>query len=339
MTARRTVAFSKNSSNLFFHILTKCNLKCRHCYINPAQHGKKELPLLTIKAWLEEFAATSSSTNLIFLGGEPTLHPDLAEAIKYARDRGFGSITVDTNGYLFYDILSRVSPRELDFFSFSLDGATRKTNDRIRGKGSYDICKKGIQKALDRGFAASLIYTVSTINIDELELMPSLITKLGIDRFFIQVIGLRGKVATRGVAEDRRVPLQVSRSKWLDIIPAVAQKIADLGVTVSYPKVFLEPEERFECAGLVARNYFVFPNARVYQCPLCEDHPIHSMVFKENKLIETANLNERDLFKLNIAEGCVMNKLIQPHNLSYTKEGVPEYKIACCLLKEEVTAG
>ena len=339
MTARRTVAFSKNSSNLFFHILTKCNLKCRHCYINPAQHGKKELPLLTIKAWLEEFAATSSSTNLIFLGGEPTLHPDLAEAIKYARDRGFGSITVDTNGYLFYDILSRVSPRELDFFSFSLDGATRKTNDRIRGKGSYDICKKGIQKALDRGFAASLIYTVSTINIDELELMPSLITKLGIDRFFIQVIGLRGKVATRGVAEDRRVPLQVSRSKWLDIIPAVAQKIADLGVTVSYPKVFLEPEERFECAGLVARNYFVFPNGRVYQCPLCEDHPIHSMVFNENKLIETANLNERDLFKLNIAEGCVMNKLIQPHNLSYTKEGVPEYKIACCLLKEEVTAG
>ncbi len=339
MTARRTVAFSKNSSNLFFHILTKCNLRCRHCYINPEQQGKKELPLFRIKAWLDEFAATSSTTNLIFLGGEPTLHPDLAQAIKYARDRGFGSITVDTNGYLFYDILSRVTPEEVDFFSFSLDGATRQTNDRIRGRGSYDICKKAIQKALDKGFAASLIYTVSTLNIDELELMPSLITHLGIDRFFIQVIGLRGKVASRGTTEDRWRTLQVSRSKWLEIIPVVAQKIAELGVTVSYPKVFLELEERFECAGLVAQNYFVFPNGRVYRCPLCEDHPIHSMVFKNDKLIQTANLNESDLFKLNIAEGCVMNKLIQPHNLSYTIGGLPQYKIACCLLKEEVSSG
>jgi hypothetical protein len=33
-----------------------------------------------------------------------------------------------------------------------------------------------------------------------------------------------------------------------------------------------------------------------------------------------------------------MNKLIQPDNLSYTIDGVPEYKIACCLLKEEVSA-
>jgi hypothetical protein len=42
------------------------------------------------------------------------------------------------------------------------------------------------------------------------------------------------------------------------------------------------------------------------------------------------------LFELNIPEGCVMNKLIQPGNISYTVAGVPDYKIGCCLLKEEV---
>jgi MoaA/NifB/PqqE/SkfB family radical SAM enzyme len=287
MTARRTVAFSKNSSNLFFHILTKCNLRCRHCYINPEQQGENNLSLVTIKTWLDAFVANSATTNVIFLGGEPTLHPDLSRAIKYAKDRGFISITVDTNGYLFHDILTRVSCQDVDFFSFSLDGATRETNDRIRGQGSYDTCKKGIQKAVDKGFAASLIYTVSTINIHELELMPPLIKNLGIDRFFIQVIGLRGKVALRGSTEDPRQALQVSRPKWLDIIPAVAQKVAGLGVTVSYPKVFLEPEERFECAGRVAQNYFIFPNGRVYRCPLCEDYPIHSLVFEDDMLRET----------------------------------------------------
>ena len=332
MIVRKTVAFSKNSSNLFFHILTQCNLRCRHCYINPEQQGKKNVPIKTIKAWLDAFSDDSSTTNVIFLGGEPTLHPDLHHAIKHARRRGFRSITVDTNGYLFHDILSKVSPGQVDFFSFSLDGATRKINDAIRGQGSYDACINGIHQTVARGFAASVIYTVSRLNIHELEMMPPLLDDLGIERFFIQVIGLRGKAAARG----KRGNLQLSRAEWLQIVPPLAQKIARLGITVSYPKVYLDPEEKFECAGRVAKNYFIFPNGRIYQCPLCEDLPVHSMEFKNKRPVKTARLNESDLFALNIPEGCVMNRLIQPDNLSYTVGGVPEYKIACCLLKEEI---
>jgi Fe-coproporphyrin III synthase len=339
MTLTRTVAFSKNSANLFFHILTKCNLKCLHCYINPAQHGDAVLPLATIKAWLEAFSADSGSKNLIFLGGEPTLHPDLPAAVKHARRLGFGSITIDTNGYLFHDILAKVTPEEVDYFSFSLDGATRETNDRIRGDGSYAACLDGLRGAAARGFTTSLIYTVSRLNIHELAMMPELLDKLGIKRFFIQVIGLRGKSAPAPEASDTHQSPQVSRSQWLNIVAKTAQRIADCGITVTYPKVFLGSEEKFECAGNVADNYFVFPNGRVYRCPLCEDFPIHSLCFQENQLVPTARLNEQDFFKLDIPEGCVMNKLIQPHNISYDKKGRPEFKIACCLLKEEIKPG
>jgi hypothetical protein len=31
-----------------------------------------------------------------------------------------------------------------------------------------------------------------------------------------------------------------------------------------------------------------------------------------------------------------MNKLFQPDNLSYNPNGTPKYKIACCMLKEEI---
>ena len=339
MTLTRTVAFSKNSANLFFHILTKCNLKCRHCYINPAQHGDVVLPLATIKAWLEAFSPESESKNLIFLGGEPTLHPDLPAAVKHARCLGFGSITIDTNGYLFHDILSKVTPEEVDYFSFSLDGATPATNDRIRGPGSHAACLDGIRRAAAGGFTTSLIYTVSRSNIHELVMMPDLLDELGVDRFFIQVIGLRGKSALEPEAADVYKSPQVSRSQWMDTVIRAVRRIADRGITVTYPKVFLDPEETFECAGIVADNYFVFPNGRVYRCPLCEDYPIHSLCFHENQLVPTAKLNEQDFFQLDIPEGCVMNKMIQPHNISYDEDGRPEYKIACCLLKEEISAG
>lgn len=329
---KKTVAFTKSAVNIFFHILTQCNLKCKHCYINREQHGEQKLSIETIEAWLEVFARKNKTANVIFLGGEPTMHPDLPAAVKSAKKIGYSSITVDTNGYLFNDILSKVAPHEIDYFSFSLDGATRKTNDMIRGHESYDKCIAGIRKAVQAGFSTSLIYTVSTLNIHELDKMPLLLKDLGLNRFFIQVIGLRGESVKTGQEK-----LQVSRSQWLKIIPDVAQKIAGLGITVSYPKVFLSSDEIFECAGIVAENYFIFPNGRVYRCPLCEDFPLHSMAIQNNLLIKTPKINEVDFFGLNIPEGCVMNKLIQPDNLSYNKKGEPEYKIACCMLKEEIS--
>ncbi|MBC8433529.1 MAG: radical SAM protein [Desulfobacterales bacterium] len=329
---KKTVAFTKNAVNIFFHILTQCNLKCKHCYINREQHGEQKLSIETIKAWLEVFARKNKTANVIFLGGEPTMHPDLPAAVKSAKKIGYSSITVDTNGYLFHDILSKVAPDEIDYFSFSLDGATRKTNDMIRGYESYDKCIAGIRKAVQAGFSTSLIYTVSTLNIHELDKIPLLLKDLGANRFFIQVIGLRGESVKTGQEK-----LQVLRSQWLKIIPAVAQKIAGLGITVSYPKVFLSSDEIFECAGTVAENYFIFPNGRVYRCPLCEDFPLHSMAIQNNMLVKTPKINEVDLFELNIPEGCVMNKLIQPGNLSYNQNGEPEYKIACCMLKEEIS--
>ncbi len=114
----RTVAFSKDNANVFFHILTQCNLRCHHCYINPSQHGSRQLSLTQIQHWLEALIQRSPKANLIFLGGEPTLHPDLAAAVRSARKLGYASITIDTNGYLFHDILEKITPAEVDFFQF-----------------------------------------------------------------------------------------------------------------------------------------------------------------------------------------------------------------------------
>jgi hypothetical protein len=111
---------------------------------------------------------------------------------------------------------------------------------------------------------------------------------------------------------------------------------AESGIHVTYPKVFLSDGEAFECAGVVAENYFIFPNGRVYQCPLCEDHPINAYSIKNNRLVKEDGLREDSFFRLNIAEGCVMNKLLQPDTIEYDDNGLPLYRISCCLLKQEI---
>jgi MoaA/NifB/PqqE/SkfB family radical SAM enzyme len=186
----------------------------------------------------------------------------------------------------------------------------------------------GIRRARVRGFRASLIFTVSRANIDELEAMGALACGLGVERVFIQVLGLRGQAAGSTGADP--ATQRVTGPEWRARVPAAARAIAARGVHVVYPRVFLDPDQPFECAGRVADNYFVFPNGRVYRCPLCEDYPVHSLELRGDRLEERPGLNERDLFRLNVVEGCVMNALIQPFG--------PE-RVGCCLLKQDVLPG
>jgi MoaA/NifB/PqqE/SkfB family radical SAM enzyme len=330
----RTVGFKPGERNVFFHILASCNLSCRHCYINPREHGTETVPRQTLEKWLQLFHDNNRETNVIFLGGEPSMHPDLPHAIRYAKKLGYASVTVDTNGYLFHDFLKRVKPSDLDFLSFSLDGPTPDVNDPLRGKGVFAVCSDNLQAAVAAGFNVSLIYTVSRYNIRYLHDMIPLLSLWGVKRFFIQVIGIRGKTAINGAEKWQLTP-----EEWLTEIPSAAAEAAARGITVIYPKVFLEPDEKFECAGRVAENYFIFPNGRVYQCPLCEDYPVHSYRIEENRLVANTGFTETRFFSLDIPDGCVINKLLQPENLSYDSEGNPLYKISCCLLKQEIKGG
>lgn len=335
----RTVGFRPGERNVFFHILTACNLRCRHCYINTAEHGTCTLPLETVTKWLALFARPGKESNLILLGGEPTLHPDLPAIIRAAKAMRF-AVTVDSNGYLFHDLLDKTTPQELDYLSFSLDGPDAAVNDPIRGLGSFEVCTGNIRRAVAAGFNTSLIYTVSALNISHLERMPALVEELGVKRFFIQVIGLRGKpaqeMAAVAAAGTPGQNWQVNPEQWFATVPQVAADAARRGIHVIYPKVYLNSADHFECAGMVAENYFIFPNGRVYQCPLCEDYPIHSYSIENDQLVHRQGLNEDRFFPLHIPEGCVMNRLLQPDNIRYRADGSPLHRISCCLLKEEM---
>jgi len=330
LPSAKTVGFKSGERNVFFHILTACNLSCRHCYINPEQHGTGSVSRQTMDAWLKLFYDPDKQTNIIFLGGEPTLHPDLAHGIKLARKLGYHSITVDTNGFLHHDLLDRIEPEDA-VISFSLDGPSAEINDPLRGEGVFEICTANLKQAVAKGFDVSVIYTVSRLNLGQLHKMPTLLADLGVKRFFIQVIGLRGKSA-----KDDQATLQLTPEEWLATVPKIAQEAAELGIHVIYPKVFLDKDEKFQCAGRVAENYFLFPNGRVYCCPLCEDFPINTFRIEDNCLIKADGLTEEKLFTLDIPEGCVMNKLLQPGNIEYDSRGNPVHRISCCLLKQEI---
>ncbi|MGW9044685.1 radical SAM protein [Streptomyces lydicus] len=65
-----------------------CNLACRHCYAGSSPQGTHGT--MTPADWqrvIDELAALGVR-DVQFIGGEPTLHPDLPHFIHHARGRG-----------------------------------------------------------------------------------------------------------------------------------------------------------------------------------------------------------------------------------------------------------
>jgi pyruvate-formate lyase-activating enzyme len=246
---RKTVSFTRRSANIFFHLLTRCNLRCRHCYINPDQHGRTTLSYGDHRPLADALRPIGIRPPMLFFWGvSPLCTRTCPLPSNSSRELGYGSVTVDTNGYLFHDILDRVTPEEVDFFSFSLDGPEpvgQRSPCGVRAVSSS--ARTGHrQRPKRRGFAVSLIYTVSRANIDHLHRMPPLLEAAGRGPLFYPGHRHPGKVGRSTIAQRRDALAQVDRDTWLAVIPQVAEEAARRGITDHLSQsIFGTPDETF----------------------------------------------------------------------------------------------
>jgi MoaA/NifB/PqqE/SkfB family radical SAM enzyme len=126
---------------LIVELTNICNLHCSYClrdedalYHTPANFFPVEL----LRRVMGEAREAIGATQVMFTGGETTLHPRFREVIEAVRDEGLTCSFV-TNGWHFERVWPAVvANREtISHVSFSLDGPTRETHDRWRGEGSF----------------------------------------------------------------------------------------------------------------------------------------------------------------------------------------------------------
>ena len=143
---------------------TICNLTCSHCFIScsPTNHTHEMLSLETVLSYLEE-AVLLGVKEYYFTGGEPFINRDM-EAILDATLR-IGPATVLTNGLLLdpdrcrrLALLAENSDYSLDL-RISLDGYTAKTNDPIRGDGTFERILEGALNVAEAGLNPVLTVT------------------------------------------------------------------------------------------------------------------------------------------------------------------------------------
>lgn len=171
-------------------ITYRCNLSCKHCYVDlPAGN---ELSLAELKDILDQLA-DSGTMYLLLTGGEPLIRRDFFDIAFYARERGF-MLMLLTNGTLITPDVAR-ELRILDPVSIgiSLYGATSDTHDGItRKRGSFESTVHAIELLKSQGVRVSLQTLLMDSNIRETEAIKSLAERLGVyDRFTHEFVPTR----------------------------------------------------------------------------------------------------------------------------------------------------
>lgn len=118
-----------------------CNLNCAYCLRDEASlHGKAHaLPIAELTRILLDLKKMADRGQIVFTGGEPTLHPEFRRALKSVQDIGWHYAVV-TNGWNFRRVLPAILEfrESLEALAFSFSGLHRAEHDHVRGQGSFD---------------------------------------------------------------------------------------------------------------------------------------------------------------------------------------------------------
>ncbi len=176
-----------------WEITNKCDLECKHCFIDDNAHSREDLSV-TQNIELLNRLVKLGVRKIVFSSKEPLIYEDLDKLIYECEKRNIKTEIV-TNGIQLSneDFAKKLLKTSISSIYLSMEGITAKTNDFIRGEGSFDKIIESIKHIK----AHSNVYLgiqmiISSQNIMDSVRIPDFFNKLGIDSLSIGGISLQG---------------------------------------------------------------------------------------------------------------------------------------------------
>jgi len=179
-------------------ISTRCNLRCKMCI--PLESREKvrtgeNIDVPSIKRIIDEMHEWGIAEMNIMGFGETLLRDDFFDIVSYASNKNISCTTV-TNGTLIDEEMSKkILKSGLRRLAISLDGATPKTHDTIRGvEGAFDRTTQGIKtlnrlrKEMDIDLYIGLITVINNYNFRELPDIVALTKALEVEAIMFQPV-------------------------------------------------------------------------------------------------------------------------------------------------------
>jgi radical SAM protein with 4Fe4S-binding SPASM domain len=145
----------------------RCNLHCAHCFVSATKAGAS-MPFDGIVGALIPRLAECRVERVTLTGGEPTIHPRFADAVRAFRGAGM-EVGVCTNA----TTLTREQIADLAavggvHVNVSLDGFRAESHGRFRGdRGSFAVTVATVRELAAAGLLQGLLCTPNSLAEDE----------------------------------------------------------------------------------------------------------------------------------------------------------------------------
>lgn len=211
----------KNRPLVVWNTTNRCNLRCKHCYIDAEDHDySNELTHAEAKEFIRDLAAMRAPV-LLFSGGEPLLRKDLFELGKFAVDLGLRTV-ISSNGTLIDDEKAReIKAAGFQYVGISIDGAPATHDDFRNKKGAFDDALRGVKACQNHGIKTGLRFTVNKYNQQDLPEIFDIIKREGIPRFCMYHLVYAGRgeqmVEMDTTAAEKRAILELVSRKTVEL--------------------------------------------------------------------------------------------------------------------------
>lgn len=211
----------QNRPLVVWNMTNRCNLKCKHCYIDAEDRNyEDELSTEEAKALIKDLVEMKAPV-LLFSGGEPLIRKDIFELGKLAFDQGLRPV-ISSNGTLIDDeVAKKIKEAGFQYVGISIDGA-EATHDEFRNKeGAFKQAIKGVQACLRNGVKTGLRFTINKHNQDDLPKIFDILEEERIPRFCMYHLVYAGRGAEMidmdTSKEEKRANMDYIMKKTLEL--------------------------------------------------------------------------------------------------------------------------
>jgi radical SAM protein with 4Fe4S-binding SPASM domain len=171
-----------------------CNLRCKMCLVSYRPPLSKREGALDYEDYMALLDALPELRRLTLQGlGEPLLAPHIFDMVRQAATRGI-EVGFNTNAMLLTRERSdRLVRAGLGWLHVSLDGATARTYEAIRGRGRFDRVVANLRELVAARAAADTVapriqvnFVAMRMNYRELPALVELSAEIGADRVWVQ---------------------------------------------------------------------------------------------------------------------------------------------------------
>ncbi|MBL6976209.1 MAG: radical SAM protein [Deltaproteobacteria bacterium] len=203
-----------------------CNNHCLFCLDSGAQTGRV-VPLDEVRRKIRQ-GRDEGATRLILSGGEPTIHPDYLDLIRFGVETGYTWVQTVTNGRMFRyrRFAETAAANGLREATFSMHGHTAELYDRLVDReGAFVEALAGLRRLQGLGLIISVDIVLNAVNLPHLREIMEFYIDLGVMEFdLLHMIPFgRGFDEHRGelFADDDLIGRELGRALELATIPGL----------------------------------------------------------------------------------------------------------------------